>query len=112
MRKHNDSISGPSGSNSPEFDSVVSFGGRNYCAKEELARIFLKNAQRVVDRGGHELVPLAHRDGVELLAIGPHAAFSVFFCEENSAGGPRESPGDTSADAELSAQADSSIAGR
>jgi hypothetical protein len=104
MRKQNDSISGSSVSNSSEFDSVVSFGGRNYCAKEELARIFLKNAQRVVDRGGHELVPLAHRDGVELLAIGPHAAFSVFFCEENSA--------DASADAELSAQADSSISGR
>jgi len=48
---------------------VVVHRGREFVVKRIMADLFLKQARRVVTAHGSELVPLAHRGGVDLLFI-------------------------------------------
>ncbi|MCU1583665.1 MAG: hypothetical protein JWM49_221 [Microbacteriaceae bacterium] len=59
------------------FNRVVHHGGRDFLATEVMASIFSARAQDVIARADTELVPLLHKDGVELLLIGPGTVFAV-----------------------------------
>jgi hypothetical protein len=56
---------------------VVTHNGREYLATEEMAGIFQRQAQRIIDRKASELVVLAHATGVELLPITSITPFNV-----------------------------------
>jgi hypothetical protein len=58
-------------------DKIVRHGGRSFVATTTMAAIFVARAEDVIARGDTELVPLLHRDGVELLLISPESVFSV-----------------------------------
>lgn len=66
-----------SGASGRSFDKLVRHGGRSFLATSTMAAIFTARASDVVARADSELVPLLHRDGVELLLIGPHTVFAV-----------------------------------
>jgi hypothetical protein len=55
----------------------ISINGRNFVTTTRLAGIFLRHAQQVVDDGDAQLVPLLHRDGIELLLLAANIPFSV-----------------------------------
>lgn len=57
----------------------IHHGGRRFVASAEMAGIFLRNAQRLIDDRDTQLVPLLHRDGVELLLISAATPLSVHF---------------------------------
>jgi hypothetical protein len=59
------------------FNRIVHHGGRDFLATEVMASIFSARAEDVIARHDTELVPLLHRDGVELLLIGPDTVFAV-----------------------------------
>jgi hypothetical protein len=59
------------------FSKIVHHGGRDFLATEVMASIFSARAQDVIARHDTELVPLLHKDGVELLLIGPDTVFAV-----------------------------------
>jgi hypothetical protein len=59
------------------FNRIVHHGGRDFLATEVMASIFSARAQDVIARHDTELVPLLHKDGVELLLIGPDTVFAV-----------------------------------
>ncbi|MES2092923.1 MAG: hypothetical protein V4531_03805 [Actinomycetota bacterium] len=75
---------GSSHSRGPTFDKIVKHGGRSFLATTTMAAIFTARAEDVIARFDTELVPLLHRDGVELMLIGPHTEFTV----ETAAVGP------------------------
>lgn len=77
---------GNEGNRRPQaFDCFIAYGGRIFCAREQMARIFLRRARAIVASGRNELVPLPHKDGVDLLHVGPRTVFSVTF-SRNAAG--------------------------
>jgi len=47
----------------------IRYGGRDFIAAPEMAGIFLRHAQQLIDDGDAQLVPLLHRDGIELLLV-------------------------------------------
>ena len=47
----------------------IRYGGRDFIAAPEMAGIFLRHAQQLIDDGDAQLVPLLHRDGLELLLV-------------------------------------------
>ncbi len=57
--------------------AVIQYGGRRFQCKPEMARIFLKRARAVIECGEHELVPLLHSEGVELLLISRATPYSL-----------------------------------
>lgn len=62
----------------PAPDSVVMVHrGREFVVKRIMAELFLKQAGRIIMAHGSELVPLAHRDGVDLLFITRTTPLSV-----------------------------------
>jgi hypothetical protein len=68
---------GGSDSSGPTFDKIVRHGGRSFQATTTMATIFAARAEDVIARLDTELVPLLHRDGVDLLLIGPQTVFAV-----------------------------------
>ena len=48
---------------------VIRYGGRLFSCAPDMARIFLRRAREVIERGDEELVPLLHCDGIELLLV-------------------------------------------
>ncbi|MET4781562.1 hypothetical protein [Glaciihabitans sp. UYNi722] len=59
------------------YTRTVRHGGRNYAATEAMAEIFARRASEVVARGATELVPLLHKNGVDLLLVGPTTLISI-----------------------------------
>ncbi len=57
----------------------IHHGGRRFVASAEMAGIFLRHAQRLIDDGDTQLVPLLHREGVELLLVSAATPLSVHF---------------------------------
>lgn len=56
---------------------VIRHGGRDFIATGEMARIFERQAQRLVSAGETELVVLRHSDGVEMVLIASSDSYSV-----------------------------------
>jgi hypothetical protein len=56
---------------------TVHHGGRTYIATEAMASIFEAHATAAVERGETELVPLLHKEGVDLLLVSPSTTFAV-----------------------------------
>ncbi|QWT24764.1 hypothetical protein KPL76_05190 [Subtercola sp. PAMC28395] len=56
---------------------TIHFNGNDYVATTVMTEIFRRRAQRIVDRGESELVPLLHSRGVELLLITPTTEVAV-----------------------------------
>lgn len=79
MTVHPANLRAPNESNfaSRVFDRVVQHGGCDYYATRDMAAIFAARAEDVAGRHDTELVPLLHRDGVDLLLIGPTTVFVV-----------------------------------
>ncbi|WP_349899092.1 hypothetical protein [Parafrigoribacterium soli] len=65
----------------------VHYGGRRFIASFEMAGIFLRRAQRLIDSGEAELVPLLHEDGLEMLHVAPSTPFSVHDLDAEPADG-------------------------
>ena len=55
----------------------VRYGGHRFVTTTEMAGSFLRRAQQLLDDGGAELVPLLHREGVEMLYVAAETPFSV-----------------------------------
>jgi hypothetical protein len=55
----------------------IHYGGHDFIASPEMAGIFLRHAQQLVDDDDAQLVPLLHRDGIELLYVDAEIPFSV-----------------------------------
>lgn len=55
----------------------VHYGGRQFVATYEMAGIFLRRAQRLIDAEDAELVPLVYEGGLELLYVSSAMPFSV-----------------------------------
>jgi hypothetical protein len=55
----------------------VHYGGRKLVATSEMAGIFVRRAQQLLDRHESGLVPLLHKDGIELLLVSDAIPFSV-----------------------------------
>lgn len=60
-----------------EAPVYVHYGGWDYIATTEMAGIFLRRAQQLIDDGESQLVPLRHSEGVELLYISAEVPFWV-----------------------------------
>jgi hypothetical protein len=56
---------------------TVNHGGRSFVATAEMAEIFANRADAAVSSGRSELVPLSHRDGLELLLVGPGTRYTI-----------------------------------
>jgi hypothetical protein len=65
----------------------VHYGGRRFIASYEMAGIFLRRAQRLIDANEAELVPLLHEDGLEMLHVAPSMPFSVHDIDAEPADG-------------------------
>lgn len=48
---------------------VILYGGRSFSCTPDMARIFLRRAREVIERGDEQLVPLLHVGGIELLLV-------------------------------------------
>jgi hypothetical protein len=59
------------------FTKAVRHGGRIFLATTTMATIFAAHARDVMARDETELVPLLHREGVDLLLITPTTIFTV-----------------------------------
>jgi hypothetical protein len=55
----------------------IRYGGHDFVASPEMAGVFLRRAQQLIDDGDAQLVPLLHRDGIELLYVAAETPFSV-----------------------------------
>jgi hypothetical protein len=55
----------------------IRYGGREFIASPEMAGVFLRRAQQLIDDGDGQLVPLLDRDGIELLYVDSETAFSI-----------------------------------
>jgi hypothetical protein len=56
---------------------VIRHGGRDFYATAEMARIFRRQAERIVASGVHELVVLRHSSGVDMVLIAGASSFSI-----------------------------------
>lgn len=56
---------------------IVHALGRDFAVSDEMARIFLRQVERVLDSDGSALVVLRHEHGVELLLIRDDNSFSI-----------------------------------
>jgi hypothetical protein len=65
----------------------VHYGGRRFVASYEMAGIFLRRAQRLIDANEAELVPLLHEEGLEMLHVSPSMPFSVHDIDAEPADG-------------------------
>jgi hypothetical protein len=70
----------------------VHYGGRQFIATYEMAGIFLRRAQRLIDAEDAELVPLVHEDGLELLYVSSAMPFSVHNADTEPADGSHARP--------------------
>jgi hypothetical protein len=70
----------------------VHYGGRQFIATYEMAGIFLRRAQRLIDAEDAELVPLVYEDGLELLYVSSAMPFSVHDADEEPADGSHSIP--------------------
>lgn len=61
----------------PSESVCVHYGGRQFITTYEMAGIFLRRAQRLIDAEDAELVPLVYEDGLELLYVSSAMPFSV-----------------------------------
>ena len=64
----------------------IHYGGHDFIASPDMAGIFLRHAQQLVDDGDAQLVPLLHRDGIELLYVDAEIPFSVRDATDESPG--------------------------
>lgn len=60
-----------------EEREIVLYGGRSFECSGEMARIFLRKARAVIERGDEQLVPLLHLGGIELLLISRSTPYSL-----------------------------------
>ena len=65
----------------------VHYGGRQFVATYEMAGIFLRRAQRLIDAEDAELVPLVYEGGLELLYVSSAMPFSVHDVDAEPADG-------------------------
>lgn len=56
---------------------IVHALGRDFRVSDEMARIFLRQVERVLDTDSSALVVLRHQHGVELLLVRDDNAFSI-----------------------------------
>ncbi|GAA1445309.1 hypothetical protein [Leifsonia poae] len=56
---------------------IVRHGGREYITSDEMARIFLSQAEQAVRTGEPTLVVLRHSKGVELVLVTDESSFTV-----------------------------------
>ena len=63
------------------------YGGRQFIATYQMAGIFLRRAQRLLDAEDAELVPLLHEGGLELLYVSSAMPFSVHDADAEPADG-------------------------
>lgn len=56
---------------------IVHALGRDFHVTDEMARIFLRQVERVLDSDGSALVVLRHEKGVELLLVRDDNSFSI-----------------------------------
>jgi hypothetical protein len=56
---------------------IITHGGRNFTATAEMARIFRRQAERIVEAGDPELVVLRHSNGVDMVLITRETPYSV-----------------------------------
>ncbi len=70
----------------------VHYGGRQFIATYEMAGIFLRRAQRLIDAEDAELVPLVFEGGLELLYVSSAMPFSVHDADAEPADGSHASP--------------------
>jgi hypothetical protein len=56
---------------------IIRHGGREFSATAEMARIFYRQAQRIVASGDQELVVLRHSRGVDMVLIAGESSFSI-----------------------------------
>jgi hypothetical protein len=61
----------------PSESVCVHYGGRQFVTTYEMAGIFLRRAQRLIDAEDAELVPLVFESGLELLYVSSAMPFSV-----------------------------------
>ena len=79
-------------------DSVcVHYGGRQFVTTYEMAGIFLRRAQRLIDAEDAELVPLVFEGGLELLYVSSAMPFSVHDVDSEPADGTHPSSTTTGA---------------
>jgi len=72
---------------------AVHHGGRSYVATAEMAEIFARRAEAAIRNGRSELVPLAHRGGVELLLVGPATRYTIVQVAPTQSESPGEASG-------------------
>jgi hypothetical protein len=60
-----------------EYIQIIHYGGRHFVATRTMAEIFLAHAEDIIDRNETSLVPLLHKQGVDLLLVGPTSAISI-----------------------------------
>ncbi|MEO6943208.1 MAG: hypothetical protein ABI053_00675 [Lacisediminihabitans sp.] len=73
----------------------VHYGGRQFIATYEMAGIFLRRAQRLIDAEDAELVPLVFEGGLELLYVSSAMPFSVHDADAEPADGSHQGPAAT-----------------
>lgn len=61
----------------PSESVCVHYGGRQFITTYEMAGIFLRRSQRLIDAEDAELVPLVYEGGLELLYVSSAIPFSV-----------------------------------
>lgn len=62
---------------SPGGERFIRYGGRTFCCSIEMAEIFLRHAQELIETGQEQLVPLRHAEGVDLLLITRSTPYSI-----------------------------------
>jgi hypothetical protein len=55
----------------------ISYCGQDFIASPEMAGVFLRRAQQLINDGDAQLVPLLHRDGIEILYVAAETPISV-----------------------------------
>ena len=78
----------------------VHYGGRHFITTYEMAGIFLRRAQRLIDAEDAELVPLVFEGGLELLYVSSAMPFSVHDLDTEPADGSHFGPTATTREAE------------
>jgi hypothetical protein len=62
----------------PHSDTcIVRHGGREFVTTSEMARIFRKQAERIIAQGASELVVLRHAHGVDMVLVTGRASYSI-----------------------------------
>jgi len=81
----------------PSEAVCVHYGGRHFITTYEMAGIFLRRAQRLIDAEEAELVPLVFEGGLELLYVSSAMPFSVHDVDSEPADGTHPSSKTTGA---------------